>query len=116
MFTDCQFIKPLPALERSELMIRRRANCAPQSGSQSEHRLDASSKSPADDRRFEPESRFVQSPHFETRFTGKIANRDLRATVGHRHQAFAGKASRLSQIGELRLVTARSRLRRAGKL
>src|SRR5262245_66210401 len=93
VFTYHQFVKPLPARERSELMIRRRANCAPQSGSQSEHRLDASSESPTDDRRFKPEIRFVQSPHFKSRITGKIANRDLRAGVSHCHQAFTGKTS-----------------------
>src|SRR5262245_51268365 len=52
MFADRQFIKPLPARERSELMICRRANCATQPGGQPEHGLDARGKSPADDRRF----------------------------------------------------------------
>src|SRR5262245_42836523 len=85
MFADRQFIKPLPSPEHSEFMIRRRANCTPQPGGQPEHRLDACCKSPADDRRFESEIHFVQSPHLETRIAVKIANRDLRAAVGHRH-------------------------------
>src|SRR5262245_24288290 len=98
MFADLQFIKPLPAIKCSELMIRRRANCASQSCSQSEHWLDAGKKSTADYRGFESEIRFVQSPHFEARFPNKITNRDLRATVGHRHQALAGKAARFTKI------------------